>query len=194
MIRWSVPLQRCTNDGCHHVGRCPLRDGTPRNGGDRTNGAALASERQRALSQSFSGEEGHIGGALRRSWRPLVQRGARLESPFLLEPSVKAAWLSKWSCMWPAVRLVHPPCRWWVVWPGRGVPTLCDVQSEARSLCGAASGSFSRGLTDCFHSFWFKKGGQREEGSEVRGGGSFPGEAGEGQEGWGDVEVPRLRA
>ena len=60
------------------------RVGTPRTGADRTNGVALASARQRKERTDPEGGRA-IGGAR--------------EAPFLLESSVKAAWVFRWSCM-----------------------------------------------------------------------------------------------
>ena len=38
------------------------------------------------------------------------------EALFLLEPSVKAAWLFRWSCMLACIA-ARSFGRWWVVWP-----------------------------------------------------------------------------
>ena len=76
--RWSVPLYRGAQlaIGTRMVA-VVKRDGTPRSGADRTNGggACFCTATQGALSQS-SQVRGHIGGARRISWRPLVQKGA----------------------------------------------------------------------------------------------------------------------
>ena len=68
--RWSVSLIDTT------LLAVLKRDGTPRNGVDRTNGVALASARQRKeRTYQVRGAGPHWWC---RSWRPLVQRGARL--------------------------------------------------------------------------------------------------------------------
>ena len=127
------------------------RDGTPRTGADRTNGVALASARQRKerTYPELSGEgnratlvvlAAEVGGRWSTEARDflvaLAAAKAR-EAPFLLESSVKAAWLFRWSCMLActaarsfALSLVDG------LGPGvdGAVPTLCDVLSEARYL------------------------------------------------------------
>ena len=112
------------------------RDGTPRTGADRTNGVALASARLRKERTypelSGEGREGggtgqllvvlaaEVGGRWAteaRDFLVAVAAAKAREAPFLHESSVTAAWLFRWSCMLAALRLVHTPCRWWVVWP-----------------------------------------------------------------------------
>ena len=86
------------------------------------------------------------------------------EAPFLLESSVKAAWLFRWSCML-ACTAARSFALSLVDGFGRGVVgavlTLCDVRSEARYLRGAACGISSRGLTDPSHSLSRKKNTQK---------------------------------
>ena len=76
------------------------------------------------------------------------------EAPFLLESSVKAAWLFRWSCMlactaahWFALSLVGGLA----LGVDGAVPTLCDALCEARYMrCW-------RWQSDLFHSFSLKK-------------------------------------
>ena len=89
------------------------RDGTPRTGADRTKGVALASARQRKerTYPEPSGEgsratlvvlAAEVGGRWSTEARDFLVALAAVkgrEAPFLLESSVKAAWLFRWSCM-----------------------------------------------------------------------------------------------
>ena len=105
------------------------RDGTPRTGADRTNGVALASARQRE-ERTYP----ELSGEGNRATMVVALAAAKArEAPFLLESSVKAAKLFRWSCML-ACTAVRSFALSLVDGLGPAVPTLCDVLSEARYL------------------------------------------------------------
>ena len=97
----------------------------------------LSGEGNRATLVVLAAEVGGRWSTEARDFLVALAAAKAREAPFLLESSVKAAWLFRWSCMLActaarsfALSLVGG------LGPGvdGAVPTLCDVLSEARYL------------------------------------------------------------
>ena len=97
----------------------------------------LSGEGNRATLVVLAAEVGGRWSTEARDFLVALAAAKAREAPFLLESSVKAAWLFRWSCMLActaarsfALSLVDG------LGPGvvGALPTLCDVLSEARYL------------------------------------------------------------